>query len=92
MALVRHAGLDHLTMAPYARMPGPLLQAFTGAFGMFFDQARLHMIPGGGGSLFRLLPDLRVDSVAFRLQIAREGWDRMAGHVLSDQGLRRGLV
>ena len=30
MALAIHAGLDHLTIAPYAQMPGPLLQAFTG--------------------------------------------------------------
>lgn len=37
MALARRAIFDHLTVAPYARMPGPLLQAFTASFGVFFS-------------------------------------------------------
>lgn len=37
MALTMRARLDHLTIAPHARMPGPLLQTFTASFGLFFS-------------------------------------------------------
>jgi hypothetical protein len=38
-------------------------------------------------SLARLLPHLRVDYVEFRPHVARTGWDRMTGTMLSDQGV-----
>jgi hypothetical protein len=37
MSLAIKSNLDHLTIAPYAKMPGPLLQAFTASFGLFFS-------------------------------------------------------
>jgi GT2 family glycosyltransferase len=37
LALATRERLDHLTIAPHARMPGRLLEAFTAAFGVFFS-------------------------------------------------------
>ena len=37
LALAERDGLDHLTVAPQARMPGRLLQASVASFGLFFS-------------------------------------------------------
>ena len=73
IALAAHDGLDHLTVAPYARMPGWLLQSFTAAFGLFFTMfTRPWRIPDPTSSSYAGIG-------AFNL-VRREGYLAAGGH------------
>ncbi len=89
IALVERDGLDHLTVAPFAHMPGRLLESFTASFGLFFTMfTRPWRIPDPASSS-------HVGIGAFNLVRASGYWDA-GGHVsirLSvDDDIRLGKV
>jgi hypothetical protein len=100
MALATRERLDHLTIAPHARMPGRLLEAFTVAFGLFFSLfTRPWRIPDpssgahAGIGAFNLVraPAYRVAGghAAIRLSVDD---DIRLGKILKRDGLRSALA
>jgi glycosyltransferase involved in cell wall biosynthesis len=100
MALVMRHGLDHLTIAPYAQMPGILLQAFTASFGLFFSMfARPWKIPDprssahAGIGAFNLVRAEAYRAIGGHEKIRlRPDDDMRLGKVIKSAGFRPGFA
>jgi hypothetical protein len=100
MALVLRTGLDHLTIAPYAQMPGALLQAFTASFGLFFSMfARPWKIPDprsaahAGIGAFNLVRAKTYRAIGGHEKVRlRPDDDMRLGKVIKNAGFRQGFA
>jgi len=100
IALAARDGLDHLTVVPYARIPGHLLQSFVAAFGLFFAMfTRPWRIPDPASSSYAGIGAFNlVRAAGYRAAGGHQGIrlsvddDLRLGKLLKRAGLRSALA